>query len=195
MLQIFKAYKTIWRVLKGKERFYFVLIFLLCCLRAFSYLGLAQVIACLTAKALGNPAYFYGVCLPDSLSFLGVSAIVFATQALLEIYTTFARNVMTRFANGIAKLRYREFALQQILSWRKNMDLQQTNGEIIYLVESSSEAVASYIKGFTINILPYLVSTIVASSYLFSINAVVGGDGTGGGGNHFYICTVARATR
>lgn len=59
MKQIAKAYKVIWKVLKGKEKFFFVGIFFLCLTRAFSYLGFAQVLSCLTAKALSNTATFF----------------------------------------------------------------------------------------------------------------------------------------
>ncbi len=54
------------------------------------------------------------------------------------------------------------------------MDLKRSNGEIIFIVESSSDAVSAYIKSINLNILPYVVSTIIASSYLFSINAFMG---------------------
>ncbi len=175
MFQIFSAYKTIWKVLKGKERFFFVCIFFLCSLRAFSYLGFAQMIACLTAKALGNQAYLFGFRLPNSLSFLAVCAVACATMAFLLIYNTLARNLMQRFSDGIAKERYREHALQEILALRKNMDLKRSNGEVIFIVESSSEAVSEYIKSININILPYIVSTVIATTYLFNINSLVGG--------------------
>lgn len=54
------------------------------------------------------------------------------------------------------------------------MDLKHTNGEIIFIIESSSDAVVDYIKNLNINIVPYIFSTIIASIYLFMINSVVG---------------------
>ena len=174
MKQVFRAFGIIWKVLKGKEKFFFIGIFVLCLTRAFSYLGFAQVLACLTAKALGNNAVFFGITLPNSLSFLGVAAINFSAMAFFLILSTFSRNMMQRFSEGLAKTRYREFALQQILALRKNMDLKHTTGEIIFIVESSSDAVADYIKNLNINIIPYVFSSVIASIYLFSINYIVG---------------------
>ncbi len=174
MKQVFKAFKVIWKVLKGKERFLFIGVFVLCLSRAFSYLGFAQVLACLTAKALGDKTVFFGVTLPSSLNFISVAAINFAAMAFFLIFSIFSRNMMQRFSEGLAKTRYREYALREILALRKNMDLKHTTGEIIFIVESSSDAVADYIKNLNINIIPYIFSSIIASVYLFSINSIVG---------------------
>lgn len=174
MKQVFNAFKVIWTVLRGKERFYFVGTFLLCLTRAFSYLAFAQVLACLTAKAVGSDAVFFGITLPSSLNFLSVAAINFAAMAFFLILSTFARNMMQRFSESVAKTRYREYALKEILSLRKNMDLKHTAGEIIFIVESSSDAVSDFIKNLNINIVPYIFSSIIASVYLFFINVYVG---------------------
>ncbi len=174
MRQIFKAFKIIWKVLHRKEKFCFIGVFILCLTRAFSYLGFAQVLACLTAKALGNNAVFFGITLPNSLSFLDVAAINFAIMAFFLILNIFSRNMMLRFSEGLAKTRYREYALKEILSLRKNMDLKHTTGEIIFIVESSSDAVVDYIKNLNINIVPYVFSSVIASVYLFFINIFIG---------------------
>lgn len=117
---------------------------------------------------------FFGITLPSELTFIEVAAINFAAMAFLLMFSTFARNMMQRFSEGIAKTRYREFALREILTLRKNMDLHHTSGEIIFIVESSSDAVADYIKNININVLPYIVSSIIAATYLFLINSIVG---------------------
>ncbi len=93
----FKTFKVIWQVLDKKGKIDFVLTFIACSLRSLHILALPQAIACITAKALGEQMFFYGIPLPDSLSFGAVLIICVSLLTFFGIFATWARAHLSQF--------------------------------------------------------------------------------------------------
>lgn len=172
MKNFFLAFGKIWNVIEKKDKCNFIYTFFICSLRSLHLLALPQVIACLTAKALGETTSFYGIIFPNEWSFGTILAVNFGILFVLGTFSTYARAHLSRF-EGIAKSKYREKMLKNILTPRKNMDLKKSTGEVIYIVESSAEAVHSLLDVFLINVFPAMISALIALVYLFTINAFV----------------------
>ena len=166
------TFRIVWQILDKKGKFDFVITFVACALRSLFILSLPQAIACITAKALGEQTLFYGIPLPDSLSFGAVIAICFGILAFLGIFATWARAHRSQLGAKVQNC-YREKMLSYILTPRKNMDLKKSNGEIIFIADSSSSAVDEFLDTFMIYVFPHLVSAVLAFIYIVTINVYI----------------------
>lgn len=166
------ALKLLWSLYTPKERVLFCIVFLLCASRALAILSLSQVIACLTAKLLNEQSYFFGIPLPMNWNIGVVLCFCFGAVILLWMLSTFARSQHNKFTCR-TELKYKEYALKMLLTPRKNMDLKKSMGEIIYIIQSSTEAVGAFLEVFLIDVFPFFVSAIVALIYIATINVYV----------------------
>lgn len=167
-----KAFKTLWKMFDKKMKFEFVGVLLLCATRSLAILALPQIIACLTAKFLGEPTLFFGILLPASWSIEAVIAFNFAALFFLWTFSTVARAAQNNF-NAAACLTYKERAMRELLTPRKNIDLKKSVGEIIFIIESSTEAVGDLLAIVLIEVFPFFVSAAIALVYLATINVWV----------------------
>lgn len=163
------AVKTLWKIFDIKMKLRFLGVLFLCATRSLAILSLPQVIACLTSKFLGEPARFFGILLPESWSAAAVVAFNFVAIFFLWTFSTVARAAQNNF-NTAACLAYKEEAMRQLLTPRKNMDIKKSVGEIIYIIESSTDAVSEFLGIVLIEVFPFFVSAAIALIYLATIN-------------------------
>lgn len=168
----FKAIKTLWTIFDVRMRLRFILVLFLCATRSLAILALPQIIACLTAKFLGEPTLFFGILLPASWSIEAVIAFNFAALFFLWTFSTVARAAHYNF-NAAACIAYKEKAIELLLTPRKNMDLKKSVGEVIYIIQSSTGALDKFLRIILIEVFPFFVSAVIALIYLATINVYV----------------------
>ncbi len=165
----FPACKLLWKIGNKKDKAIFIVLLFACILRSFTFLLIPLITSCVISKLSGNSASILFIKFPDSLSNTSLILIAFAFLPVLQITASALRAFMKLFAYRMSNKTHIE-ALNYILEYRKNFNLNMTNGEASYIVKSASDQVFSFFEDFLIKIFTPIIVAIFSCIYIAVIN-------------------------
>ncbi len=168
-LGFFSACKLLWKIGSKKDKAIFIVLLFACIIRSFTFLLIPLITSCVTSKLSGNSASILFIKFPDSLSNTALILIAFAFLPVLQITATVLRALMKLFAYRMSNKTHIE-ALNYILEYRKNFNLNMTNGEASYIVKSASDQVFSFFEDFLIKIFTPIVVAVFSCIYISVVN-------------------------
>ncbi len=168
-LGIFSACKLLWNIANKKEKAIFITLLFACVLRVSSDLLIPLVTACVVAKLSGNDASILFIKFPSSMSNISVILIAFGLLFSCAMLGSCVRALIRLFGTRMMN-KTSEEALKYVLEYRKNFNLNMTNGEASYIIKNASENVTHLIQTLLVNCLVPIISSIIAIVYIANIN-------------------------
>ncbi len=168
-LGFFSACKLLWKIGSKKDKAIFIVLLFACIIRSFTFLLIPLITSCVISKLSGNSASILFIKFPDRLSNTAVILIAFAFLPVLQITATVLRALMKLFAYRMSNKTHIE-ALNYILEYRKNFNLNMTDGEASYIVKSASDQVFSFFEDFLIKIFTPIVIAVFSCIYIAVVN-------------------------
>lgn len=166
---IFSAVKLLWNIADKKDKVLFILLVFACGIRALSSLLSPLVTACIIAKLSGERASILFVTFPSSVSIEAIILICFVTYFIVSVSSLAIRALIQLFSAHM-NVKTNDYALKLVLQYRKNFDLNMSNGEASYIIKWAGESVRQFLETFMIRMLVPVISIVFTIVYIGAVS-------------------------
>lgn len=166
---IFSSVKLLWNIADKKDKLLFILLVFACGIRALSSLLSPLVTACIIAKLSGERASILFVTFPSSVSIEAIILICFGTYFIVSVSSLAIRALIQLFSAHM-NVKTNDYALKLVLQYRKNFDLNMTNGEASYIIKWAGESVRQFLETFMIRMLVPVISIVFTIVYIGAVS-------------------------
>lgn len=162
---ILGAFNLIWKISNKRERFYLVSLLFLSVLRTIRPLITPLILTCIISKISNEPAFFICFTFPKELSTISVIFILMLIYYIVAIIESLIRALVKLYSTKMmGKMNTK--AIDWVLEFRKNMELDLTKGEINYIIKNASENVGTFLENTIVDFIVPLLSSIIAIVYI-----------------------------
>ncbi len=169
----------LWEVMTKTDKAKFFILALLGFVSSFAILIPTQMVSIIIAKLAGDTTTFFGIVLPSTWSYITIivagGIITYLMRMLSLAYSLRTEALIKRV---VCNLRTHNYSW--LVSPRKNMDLKMTQGDALYRMNEGPEYIVSVVDSFFSDVLPQVLSAIIAFTYVcivdvMSMPFIVGG--------------------
>lgn len=168
---VFTTMKLLWNITSKKGKVLFFTLFFLTLIRSIAELLIPVVTACIVAKFSGETTKIFFIIFPESLSSTQLIFIAFGLLFTFRILGTAVRTIIQLFSTKMM-ICVNEKAMDLLLAYRKNFNLNMTNGEASYIIKSAGEQTAILIDTVLVNIVVPIITTLITIVYISLLDAL-----------------------